>query len=311
MTLSRGMGEYLRYHAQFKGGSRNSAEQYDRAFRMFLAYVQNAGLRDEPASFNAETVHGWAMAEFARGIGPRTVTTRLHMLGSLAKYLGRLKDGRGRPLLDSDPTKAFEKPKFKKPETKFLYPDELKRFLAVERPLNESLARDLLIDTMLRVSELCGANVADLEGPDGGGVYSLHVQVKGGARVGKPLSPEIAVALLDYLQRREVSRDPKKETPLLLNRMGQRWTRSQLTQTMTRIGQKAGIDRFLVSAHKLRHTSASVALATGANPLAVSKLLGHTSLRTTEHYLHLVPTALQEARAAQRAGLAAYIAAAR
>jgi integrase len=63
-----------------------------------------------------------------------------------------------------------------------------------------------------------------------------------------------------------------------------------------------------VSAHKLRHTAASLALASGVNPLAVSKLLNHSNLKTTEQYLHLMPDALTEARAKQRAGLKQYLA---
>ena len=74
------------------------------------------------------------------------------------------------------------------------------------------------------------------------------------------------------------------------------------------IAKHAGVTRFSVSAHKLRHASATVALAAGVNPLAISKLLNHSSMRTTEQYLHLIPTALAEARDLARAGLTAYTA---
>ena len=66
--------------------------------------------------------------------------------------------------------------------------------------------------------------------------------------------------------------------------------------------------RFSFSAHKLRHTSATVALAAGVNPLAISKLLNQSSMRTTEQYLHLIPAALAEARDLARTGLAPYTA---
>jgi site-specific recombinase XerD len=51
-----------------------------------------------------------------------------------------------------------------------------------------------------------------------------------------------------------------------------------------------------------------MALASGVNQLAVSKLLNHSNLKTTEQYVHLMPDALIEARARQRAGLKQYLA---
>src|SRR5262245_2185101 len=157
MTLSKAMNEYLRYHQLQKGGSPGSVEQYDRTYRSFLSYVLTRGGKDEPAAFTSENVHAWALAEGERGVGPRTIATRLHQLGSLAQYLLRFKDGRGRTLIVEDPTKTFGKPKFKKPETKFLYPDELhalRAAAACRKRAGEALVVELLLDTMLRVSEV-------------------------------------------------------------------------------------------------------------------------------------------------------------
>ncbi|MGH6691886.1 MAG: tyrosine-type recombinase/integrase, partial [Gammaproteobacteria bacterium] len=266
MTLGKGMQQYLWFHTHHKGGSHASVETYERVFRMFLAHVTSAGLRDEPASFNRETVRTWTVAEQARGVGPRTLASRLHMLGSLAQYLLTLEDGRKRPLLAEDPTRALKKPKFKKPETKFLYPAEAKNFLSAECHTCEVLPRDLFFNTMCRVSELTNANVGDLVGPDANGRYALHVLAKGGNRQIKPVSNDIAEALLVTFEKREA----KRTDPLLVNRHGQRWTRTGLSAAMVRLGRKAGVVRFNVSAHKIRHTAATGALAGGVNPQAVS-----------------------------------------
>jgi hypothetical protein len=68
-------------------------------------------------------------------------------------------------------TKAFGKPKFKKPETKFLHPGELQNFraCAATRALGEGVACELLLETMLRISEVINADVSDLAqtGPAG------------------------------------------------------------------------------------------------------------------------------------------------
>ena len=300
MTLSKAMKDYLRYHTSHKGGSQGSVDQYDRTYQLFLTYVRREGRSDEPAAFTADMVHAWALSEAERGVGPRTIATRLHQLGSLATYMLRLKDGRGRPLLVEDPTKAFGKPKFKKPETN-LHPGELQKFraCAATRALGEGVACELLLDTMLRISEVINADVSDLAGPDGAGRYTLSVQLKGGARKAIPVSPEVCGSIREYLASR--GGDLAAAAPLLANRDGQRWKRTAITQVVGRIAKQAGVTRFSVSAHKLRHTSATVALAAGVNPLAISKLLNHSSTRTTEQYLHLIPTALAEARDLARA----------
>ncbi len=303
MTLSKAMSEYLRHRAVYQRSSVGSIEQYDRTYRMFLAHLRSRELPDEPRSFTSDAVREWGLLEGERGVGGRTLASRFGHLSSLADYLVKLKDGRGRPLLIGNPVRELERPKFDRPESKFLHPDELKAFMTTPAQPFENVARDLLLDSMLRVSEVANANVGDVEGPDGDGRYMMVVRVKGGKEKRVPLSPAMADELQSYLLARGAV---DRAAPLLVNSRGQRWTRTGLSQLMVRLGKRAGVQRFQVSAHKLRHTAATVALHAGANPLAVSKLLNHTSMKITEQYLHLMPSALHEARDKQRAGLEEY-----
>lgn len=306
MTLSKGMSEFLRYHQLHKGGSAGTAVQYERTYRSFLAHLKGKGCNDEPKYFSAENVLGWALAEGERGVGPRTLAARLCALSSLARFLMRLKDGRNRPLLDVDPTKTFERPKYTVKPQDFLYPEELRAFLAVERPLRESIARDLFLDTMLRVGELVEADVSDFTESEGR--FLLTVKVKGGRVRTVPVSPAVGERVKDYLLERGM---PKAEAPLLANSRGERWTRTGLTQLVTRIARQAGITRFRVSAHKLRHTANVVARRAGLDVLTRSALLNHSDTRTLSQYDHLLPDELVEARVRQAEGLAAYLGAAR
>ncbi len=303
MTLSKAMSEYLRHRAVYQRSSPGSIEQYDRTYRMFLAHLRSKGLPDAPGSFTSDTVREWGLTEGERGVGPRTLATRFGQLASLADHMMKLKDGRGRPLLVAHPVRELERPRFQKPESKFLHPDELKAFLGVPAETHLNLARDLLLDTMLRVSEAVNANVGDIEGPDGNDRYLIVVRVKGGQEKRVPLSPVIADSLRDSLLARGAV---ERTAPLLVNARGQRWTRQGLSQAMTRLGHKAGIKRFAVSAHKLRHTAATVALHAGVDLLSVSKLLNHSKIETTAQYLHLIPGSLHEARDKQRAGMEDY-----
>jgi integrase len=75
-------------------------------------------------------------------------------------------------------------------------------------------------------------------------------------------------------------------------RTGNLWNETSLRNWFRRAVELAGLDaavaegdRLLVP-HDLRHTAASLADEGGASPLDIRDMLGHSSLATTEHYLH-------------------------
>lgn len=96
--------------------------------------------------------------------------------------------------------------------------------------------------------------------------------------------------------------------PLFLDDRGWRFTRSQLTQAMIRLGQRAGITRISTSPHRLRHTANVIARQSGVDALTRAAMLNHRSLRTLARYDHLVPGETAKGREQQRAGLDRYLA---
>lgn len=307
MTLSKVMGQCLQHLAAIKDASPGTIDQYDRHYRQFLAYLSSQGLQDSPRSFTEQTVLGWTMHLGTLGIKSNTILSKLGALSTLAQFAMHLRDPRGRPILTENPTKAVEWPEKVQTETAFLYPDELRRFLEVERPMRESIARDLFIDTALRVSELCEANCGDLKEVDGRTYLLLRVKgrrKRNQERKRIPISGTVAESLKDYLLARGMPGDAE---PLLVSSEGHRWSRSGLTQVMTRIGRRAGIERFSVSAHKLRHTSNVIARHAGIDMYTRSRLLNHGNTQTTERYEHLIPDELHEVREQHHQGLQKYL----
>lgn len=306
MLLSRHMAEYLEYRAYHQGSPPGSIAQYELTFRTFIAYLHMKGERDDLRSFTGEHVLGWSMHERKRehGLSARTLSLRLSHLSGFAEHLMR-STFQGKPLLTINPVKVHPRPKFQKKPQDFLLPDELERFLAVKVPLRVSVARDLFIDTLLRVSEIANADVGHVL-VAGQRTY-LQVKVKGGMTRKVPLSPEVADTLTKYLSTRG---SPGPGEPLLINVAGKRWNRKPLSNLMARIGGRAGITRIRVSAHKLRHTGNVVARRSGMNEYVQSRLLNHSNTKTIQEYQHLLPDELWAARVQQRQGLAAYLGAA-
>lgn len=307
MRLSRGFQDGLQYLGGVKGYSRATLANYERTGHQFLAFLRGRKADDDVRNFTSDAVMDWASDLGARGARANTILNKLHGLSTLARYLMKRKDTRGKPLLAANPTQGFEHPTPTQTETKFLYPVELQAFLAAECAPCVALARELFIDTGLRVAEACEANVGDVQEIEGA-VY-LTLAVKGRRRQGEqtasiPLSAPCAEMVKDALLARGM---PAEDEPLLIDLRGGRWNPTQLGMTMTRLGLRAGITRLSTSPHKLRHTANVVARQSGIDALTRAKMLNHRSMKTLARYDHLVPGETAKGREQQRAGLAAYL----
>lgn len=295
------------------GSPDTTITEYERIYRQFVTFLTaHQRLTDDLRHFTEDQCKAFMAYLGEAGVRPNTIRHKLSALSTLARFGNRERDDKGRRYLTDNPLLAFDWPKKQRTRKEFLHPDELRAFLAVQRPVHESIARDILVDTGLRVSELCRANVEDfVKLVDG---WVIYVTVKGEGRqeepVPIPLSSEVAAGLIEYLEKRPVTikRQPKGKVPLMMNSQGGRWTRYALGVAMQRIGKAAGIDRINVSPHKLRRTSNVVARYGGADSLTRSRLLNHLSPETIREYDALIPGEMSKAREQARVvGLRRYL----
>jgi site-specific recombinase XerD len=102
------------------------------------------------------------------------------------------------------------------------------------------------------------------------------------------LGADTARALGRYLRLGRPALASRQETTLWLNRFGQPITRSGLDQALYELRDHAGRERFQgvrVSAHTFRHSFALAFLKATGDVYRLSRLLGHSSVSVTEHYL--------------------------
>ncbi len=135
-----------------------------------------------------------------------------------------------------------------------------------------------LIDTGIRVSELCGLKVGD--------VRQDHVVVMGKGKHEREIgiTPTTAKYLWKYVK---VHRRPAwpDEQRLFLGRRGTPLTPSGVDQALYRIRDEIGITGVRMSAHTFRHSFARIWLENGGELYSLSRLLGHSSVQVTEVYL--------------------------
>lgn len=309
MRLSKGFQDALQYLGAVKGYSRATLGNYERTGQQFVAYLRGRGLDDSVKFFTSDIVMDWcsAMGALEPPAKANTILNKINGLSSMARHMMKRKDGKGHPLLAANPTKGFDHPSQVQTETKFLYPDELAKFMSAEVAPWIAVARELFLDTGIRVAEACEANVGDVQELQGN-VY-LTLAVKGRRRPGEqpasiPLSAPCAEAVTQSLLRRGL---PTGEEPLLVDSKGLRWRPTQLGMAMHRLGRKTGIRRLSTSPHKLRHTANVIARQSGVDALTRQKMLNHRSPKTLARYDHLVPGETARGREQQRQGMEAYL----
>ena len=105
---------------------------------------------------------------------------------------------------------------------------------------------------------------------------------KGGKTITAYLShPELRQAIQDYLK---VRRNHAKVDTLFLSQKGGSFSPNTLSKLMLRHFQDAGLDG--ASSHSNRRTFCTSLLKKGNDIVAVSKVMGHSSIATTQRYVH-------------------------
>lgn len=164
----------------------------------------------------------------------------------------------------------------------------------------------LAVNAGLRVVELHRANIKDLETK--GDMTVLYIWGKGHSEPDqcKPLAPEVAEALKDYLKNRSDtlpgSERPPSNSPLFVStgnrNKAKRIAKTTISKMLKKAMIDAGYDSERLTAHSLRHTAGTSVQELTDNLYLTQNYMRHSNPATTEIYLHN-QTERAEARVAQ------------
>jgi integrase/recombinase XerC len=148
---------------------------------------------------------------------------------------------------------------------------------ALQQAVRDRLILVLLLNTGLRVSELCQVQLGDMEISERKGSLQVR-QGKGGKAREIPLNKACRNTLADWFAQR-----PKVESScLLIGKRGGRLKARGVERVIEGLGQQAGV---AVTPHVLRHTFAKNLVDAGVTLEKVAMLLGHSNLNTTRIYI--------------------------
>ncbi len=305
--------DFLIYHENIKGQSPLTIGEYHLDLRMFLRFMKL--MRDEmPMSTDLDTIDIRNIdIEFIRqittsevfdflaylatdrpinpdspagdhGVSPSTRARKLSAIKSFYKYLTvRTKQ------LNENPVVDLEYPKLRKSLPKYLTLQESAALLRSVSGKNQ--ARDyailmLFLNCGIRRSELVGLNVTD--------VYEDRIRVvgKGNKERFVYFGSACRKAIDAYMQIR-IKQILTDNRALFGSRNGNRISTDAVHRLVKKALLQAGLDATQFSAHKLRHTAATMMLSGGVDVKTVQEVLGHENLNTTQIYTHIENTELK------------------
>ena len=277
---------YEAYLKMEKRASANTVSSYLRDVRQFADALadQDIALTDAVS----RDVEAYTDALTRRGKSPATVTRSLASIKSFYQYL--LSQG----AVDQNPAKGVSPVKVERKLPQVLTGREVELFL--EQPectdlkgYRDRAMLELLYATGIRVSELIGLDVDDLNLP--GGV--LKCFSKGRERV-IPLYPAAIRALGEYVRNvRPQLVETEDETALFVNMSGERMSRQGFWKLIKHYQEKAGIQKD-ITPHTLRHSFAAHLLENGADLRSIQEMLGHADISSTQIYAQLVNQKLKD-----------------
>jgi integrase/recombinase XerC len=217
---------------------------------------------------------------------PVTRARKLSTLRAFSRYLRRL------GILATDPTEALEAPIRRRKLPKNLSQTEATELLdqtaETRTPLRDRALLELMYSAGLRVSEVVGVDLVDIDFRQG----VVRVIGKGDKERDCLFGKTCDVAIRDYLDGERVK--PILGQPLFTNPKGGRLTTRTVQNVIKRWAVRAGLPP-TVSPHTLRHSFATHLLDGGADLKTVQQLLGHESLATTQIYTHVSIERLKDA----------------
>ncbi|MDD2463299.1 MAG: tyrosine recombinase XerC [Desulfobulbus sp.] len=267
-----------------KGYSPHTADGYQRDL---LEFFQFSGPSLHPDSITPTVVQSFVGSLYNRNASA-TVARKLSALRTFFRFLKREK------LLATDPLAGVAGPKQGQHIPAFLTVDEV--FALIEAPVvpdrywrRDRALLEMLYATGMRVSELVGANLDDIDLAD----EMVRVRGKGNKERIIPFGRAAREALEQYLPERQslslarVLRGRSvEEQAFFLNGQGGRLSARSVERLIQTYAVRAGIG-LTVTPHALRHSFATHLLEMGADLRTVQELLGHVSLSTTQKYTHI------------------------
>lgn len=279
--------KFVRYIQTEKRYSVHTVKAYERDLYQFLDYLTKNYEEVDLLSVDTAIIRSYIIEMKEAGVENRSINRKISTLRSFYKY--NLREKR----IDSTPMTGIKSLKQPKELAKFVPEQDIERLTFVDATTFEAkrdeLIFEILYQTGIRQSELRMLKDVDVDG----NALTLKVRGKRNKERIIPIGKELYVMIEEYKGLREEQNFINDNTALIVDDKGRNASPKfiykvvhNILMDITTIEQK--------SPHVLRHSFATHLLNRGADIRAIQKLLGHSSLNSTQIYTHNTIDKLKE-----------------
>jgi site-specific recombinase XerD len=285
--LAAALEAFRRHLAAERGLSGHTVRAYLGDVRALLEHAAQAGVTS-PDGLDIAVLRGWLAGQHASGRARATLARRAASARTFTAF------GHARGWLAADPGPLLGTPKLRRKLPEVIRQDQMAAVLGAldgvePDPRDQALIMrdtaimELLYATGIRVSELCGLDLGDLDH----GRRTVRVLGKGGKERTVPVGLPAERATAHWARDgRPALVTPDSAAALFLGARGRRLDpRTARRVVHARLAAVPAVPD--TGPHGLRHAAATHLLEGGADLRSVQEILGHASLATTQIYTHV------------------------
>ena len=295
--------EYFYDHLVARGRSTNTILGYMYELNVFLRFVQVITKKDKSKDIEVTDLEKLkqnniesyiAKSEDGKELSNNAKCRKLSVLKTLYTYYI------GNEMIRKNPTALTEGPKLKRHDVIKLTDSQVSALLNCIRTQEEMsdhavkynqrmVSRDLaimmtLLGTGMRISELVGLNISDIDKTDGSKIY-LRIVRKGGDEDRVRVIAPVYDAITEYLaDSRPLLISSVKENALFISTRGGRLSVNAIQKMLEKYCKQAGLPDN-ISPHKMRATFATKVYAETKDIYAIKDALHHSTIDTSKHYI--------------------------
>jgi integrase/recombinase XerD len=283
-SLQQSLNDFLIHLTVERCLAKNTLLAYRRDLEKLVGFLASKNIT-HPESITSSLITEFLGYLTSQNLAQPSVARAAAAVKTFLTYL--FHDGK----LKTDPNTLMDTPKPAYKLPKVLSRVQIDTLLKVVPPNDELVLRDRAILEMfyacgLRVSELCGLTLSDVEMIRSAGV--LRCIGKGRKERVIPVGKPAMEAVRKYLTiLRPILVGDKKTLNLFVSRRGEPLDRENVWRMVKKYAVLAGFSPSKVSPHTLRHSFASHLLEGGADLRVLQELLGHSNVVTTQIYTHI------------------------
>lgn len=276
------IAEYLESLEVERGLSQNTIDAYRRDLTGMCDFLQTEGL-EEFEQIKRNHINYYLKQLHDEGYTAASITRKIAAIRGCFRWL------LANEIITQDPSLSIELPKLSKRLPKVVSVSDIEAILSNHLDETESVIMELLYGAGLRVSELVGLELNNID------LASKYVRTfgKGSKERIIPIGEKAKKAIKNYFKIRDflVKKYRLDTKRVLIKENGKTVTRQDVYVFIKKQGE---LLKKHISPHTMRHSFATHMLENGADLRVVQELLGHSDVSTTQLYTHVSKKRLKE-----------------